>query len=298
MPISASFTNVLTTLTRTNNKGDRQGLTLLLGGVTQQFSDDLVANCRSLQESRERAEAHLSLVLALRTLWSVMPERLFTAADPDFERLARASLDALGLGRGDDRAVHALSIVYRRLRTAQLDGRRGVTSLNFSRVAHRNLLMEQDECCALCRYNFTGYQLAYAEADAEDELFDERRAPSHGEVVLQRYHRRPVLDHIVPQFLGGDGPENWQILCQSCNGGKGDGLAWILRRGLLPPSRPTDARTINSSLRFAVLSHHHAMSDIRKVKPKDTGELLLYRRDPGRLPVFDNLVVQAQKISA
>jgi 5-methylcytosine-specific restriction endonuclease McrA len=291
MTFSASFGGVLKALTHAKNKSDRLSLTLLLGNLSRQLTEDLIANCRSLQENRERAEAHLSLVLTLRTLWSLIPERLFTGADPDFERLARTSLEALNEGISDDRMVHSLSVVYRRLRSDQLEGRR-VSSLSLSRPAHRKLLDEQDGCCALCRYRFAEYQLIYAENDVEDELFDERRTPKDGEIVLNRYDRRPVLDHIVPQFLGGDGPENWQILCQSCNAGKGDGLTWIMRRGLMPPSRPSDARVVTPSLRFALISHHHSTSKVREVPPRDTGELRLYRRNPDRLPVFDNLEVR------
>ena len=187
--------------------------------------------------------------------------------------------------------MRALGTVYRRLRAAQQSQRRYLTSLDLDKAAHQRLLVEQDGCCALCRYRFQDHELEYA--DGDEELFEGPREALPTEVLIQHYRRRPVLDHIIPHFLGGDGPENWQILCQSCNSGKGEGLAWIMRRGLLPPARPTDALTVTASLRHAVLSDYHATSNVRTLASHATGELRLFRRDMTRLPVFDNLFVRA-----
>ena len=71
MTLTNSFHTILQTISGTGNKPDRHALTLLLGSVSQQLSDDFSANCRYIEETRVRAEAHLSLVMAMRALWSI-----------------------------------------------------------------------------------------------------------------------------------------------------------------------------------------------------------------------------------
>jgi hypothetical protein len=106
----------------------------------------------------------------------------------------------------------------------------------------------------------------------------------HGEVVLDRYHRRPVLDHIVPYFLGGDDPGNWQILCQTCNLGKGESLSWLARKGWAPSSRLSDLFRLGASLRFAVIADYRA-----SVPRGGSDEVRLFRCDENRLIYYDNL---------
>jgi hypothetical protein len=292
LSVSASLVGVLNTVAGKSKRSERRSLTLLLGGLSQQLSYDFSANCVTLGEKRERAEAHMSLVMALRTIWAITPERLFTAVDPNFERMAQDSLKTLG-GSLDPPSVHSLGIIFRRLRQNHQDGRRGLTSLDLSRPRQRALLNEQGGRCALCRYAFSDYEIGYDANDFEDELSTQSRELLPGEAALDRYHRRPVLDHIIPQFLGGDDPDNWQILCQSCNIGKGEGLAWIMRRGFLPPARPSETMQVSPSLRHAVLSNHYATTYNGNVESTVSGELRLFRKDATRLPVFDNLTVSA-----
>lgn len=287
MALSNSFIGMLKTLSAAENKPQRHALTLLFGGVSQEFGDEFGPNSRAIGVDRGRAEAHMSLVMAVRTLWTITPEKLFTGADPNFERLAEDALASLDAATKKEDAVLALSRVFRHLRSAHLWGRSTVSGLNLRHPKQERILAAQGGRCAICRYHFLEGELE--NADDDDEIFTGSREAKPDEVALGQYQRRPVLDHIVPYFLGGDGPENWQILCHSCNTGKGEGLAWILRRGLLPPGRPSDALKLTPSLRHAVLANYHAGEpDLH-----NGGELRLYRRDQGRLPVFDNLIVRA-----
>ena len=276
---------MLGALSGLNNKNERRALTLLLTDVSQQLSYDFQKNCHGLNETRLRAEAQISFVLAMRTLWSITPQRLFTSADPNFERLAKEALAHIDT-TPDPSATLALSQVFRHLRRAEKRGRRDVTSLNFENPSHRSLLKEQGGRCALCRYRFEDHELDYA--DVDDAIFGASRQNLVDEEALSTYSRRPTLDHIIPHFLGGDSPGNWQILCTACNAGKGEGLAWVIRRGLLSATRPSDALQLTPSLRHAVLANYHATAS----SVTEGGELRIFRRDRQRLPVFDNLEVR------
>ena len=104
------------------------------------------------------------------------------------------------------------------------------------RKTHTKLLESQNRQCSTCGYRFTDTELKYFFAE-EIEFTRQEIATNADEVMLQQYNRRPVLDHIVPYFLGGDTKENWQILCASCNSGKGDALSWMFRSGWMPVRR-------------------------------------------------------------
>lgn len=285
---SRSLPGLLSTLARPENKADRRSLAFLLAETARSFADDLQVNCRLVGETRERLEAHMSLIVVVRTIWSITPERLFTTADPDYERMAKAAIVA---HHGEQAAispelVRDLSVVFRRLRRSQAPDDR-YTSLDLERKDHRRLFEEQGERCAVCRYLFKEYDLEPGQ-ESLPSLGCEEALP--GEERLERYYRAPELDHILPKFLGGDTSANWQILCKSCNGGKGDGIAWVLRRGLLPAARPSEAMKLSTSLRYAVLAGYHASERIG-VSSDIEGELRIFRKRQDVLPVFDNLYV-------
>lgn len=292
MALTQSFAEVVNTFVDSDNKPQRISLTLLLGSLSQQLSDDFNANCRNLGEKRERAESHMSLVMAVRTLWLATPELLFTSADPNFERLAKTALSTLGQEPSDTRLVSSLSMIYRRVLNAQRYGRSYITGLDLESHHHRTLFEEQYGRCALCRYEFTSADIEGASYD--EEVAAPERETFPGEVALSKYSRNPVLDHVLPQFLGGDGRENWQILCGSCNSGKGEGLSWILRKGLLPPLRPSELFSITPSLRHAVLSSYVSAKQAENLTSNDLSELRIFRREASRLPVFDNLTARSE----
>jgi hypothetical protein len=279
-------------LAKPDNKPDRRSLAFLLADTARGFADDFQVNCRLAGEVRERLEAHMSLVVVVRTIWSITPERLFTTADPDYERMARAALVA---HQGDQAGaspdlVRNLSVVFRRLRRSQGPDER-FTSLDLERTDHRRLFEEQGARCAVCRYLFKDHDL---EPEQEGLASVACEAALPGEERLERYYRTPELDHILPKFLGGDTAANWQILCKSCNAGKGEGIAWVLRRGLMPAARPSEAMKLSPALRYAVLCSHHA-SDTTDEAAIAEGELRILRKRQDILPVFDNLRIGAAR---
>ncbi|QYU69719.1 HNH endonuclease [Leptolyngbya sp. 15MV] len=182
--------------------------------------------------------------------------------------------------------VRDLSVVFRRLRRSQGPDER-YTSLDLERSDHRRLFEEQGRRCAVCRYLFKEYDLE-AEQEGLPSLSCEGALP--GEERLEKYYRAPELDHILPKFLGGDTSANWQILCRSCNNGKGEGIAWVLRRGLLPAARPSEAMKLSAALRYAVLASYYA-SEPTRLSTAAEGELRIFRKRQDVLPVYDNLCV-------
>src|SRR5690606_23260641 len=88
--------------------------------------------------SAEAIRAHACLAAIMRTLWSLVPERLISAASPDFRALASASLRERF--RGDatqsETVVRHLSVIFKRIRQHALFGRRA-SSLDLELQAHR-----------------------------------------------------------------------------------------------------------------------------------------------------------------
>lgn len=286
MAVTASFSNLVKTFSGVANKNERRAVAYLLPECGQTFEDDFVANCRSARIPRQTIDSHASLVMAIKTLWSITPEKLFTAADPNFERLADNALRVLSEQRSQD-DIQGLSRVFRNLRNAHKTNRTRVSGLNLERGEHSRLLAHQGGRCAACGYEFTAFELNGEEF--EEEVYIQERCALAGEVIIERYNRKPHLDHIIPHFLGGDSPDNWQILCGSCNAGKGEGLSWIFRRGFLPPARPAEALTISTSLRYAVLARHQGTIDATP-----SSELRIFRINDELLPVFENLIVRTE----
>jgi 5-methylcytosine-specific restriction endonuclease McrA len=224
--------------------------------------------------------AEVSFLFAVRILWSLVPERLFTSINPDFEKYAEDALREKFKDYGKE-SLPRLATVFRRLWAARKG--RATTSLNLGQRSHQTLLRKQGRMCAVCRYQFTAEDEFYA-LDDDDEVYVTHHTPMPGEIVLSKYYRRPVLDHIIPHFLGGDRQENWQILCQSCNLGKGESLSWIARRGWMPSNRVGDLFTLSSGLRYAILA------DYLSTKTDDkTNEIRIFRCDESHLICYDNL---------
>src|SRR5262249_36309038 len=139
---------------------------------------------------------------------------------------------------------------------------RKASTLNLDLRTHSSLLSGQDGRCALCNYEFLADDLFF-ETEVDFPDISKLRKPMNEEVGLASYFRRPQLDHIIPVLIGGDSKDNWQILCASCNQGKGDALAWIFRRGWLPFSNIFAFDTLSPSLRYAALCRHKAQIAVR-----------------------------------
>lgn len=277
------FEVFLKTLTGSENRSDRQAFSRLLPDVRTIFYHGFNEIVDHYGADRRVIEADLAVLACLRLLWELVPSPLFASNDVDYEGLAHRTWSQTIKATPSEDVTRGLSVVYRRLRQYYRKGFRK-TSLDLDRVAHRRLFDEQQERCAVCRYHFQVNQQAILDESSFE--FVEDYAPRTQEVTLEAYHRRPELDHIIPFFLGGDGAENWQILCRTCNAGKGTALSWLTRRGWVPPLSPSDAMKLSPSLRYVCIAkeatHADALAD-------GTATWRLFKKNENGLVTLPNL---------
>lgn len=260
-------------------RSERQRVAAGLTPYSHQAFVDLQAMQGHLCVSSRSLEHQLSVIAVLQTLWAIIPSKLFTSCDPNYRALVEQSLEAAGFELSAQAQKH-LVVVFKRLRR-HYDFGREATSLDLSSTVHVRLFDSQSRRCAICRYRFAPSDIdMYEEADFH---LSQPHVPLRSdELVLDTIMRNPVLDHILPVFLGGDGEQNWQILCGSCNAGKGDCWSAIARAGLLPPTRVREALHLKPSLRYAVLA----------TTPRSEGasdEFAIVKRARSGLVVYSNL---------
>lgn len=214
------------------------------------FSDVLDPTTRS--SGADVIRAHACLAALMRTLWNLVPQRVFSAGSPDFRSLAHAALRRrFGQGTFPESTASYLAVVFKRIRQYALTGRHA-SSLDLELQSHRHLLDVQAGRCNHCRYEFNAelyHYLAEEEGVAADSY-----EPRPGEVYFPPVYRRPELDHIVPVLLGGDNNDNWQILCASCNRGKSDLLVYFGGFQQTGAGRMSDLFAMSTGKRFAVIS--------------------------------------------
>jgi hypothetical protein len=246
-----AFEAFIRTMTASGNRIERQAFARLLPEARTAFYHGFTEIADRAGDDRKVIEADLAVLSCLRLLWQLVPTDLFESKEIDYEKLASTSWERTIGDTATRSCATGLSIVFRRLRQHYRKGFRK-TSLDLERVAHRRLLDEQRGRCAVCRYRFDVIQQSILDESSFDFLEDYKR--HEREVALRSYHRRPELDHILPFFIGGDGPENWQILCKSCNMGKGAALSWLTRKGWVPPMSPKEAMKLTPSLRYVCIA--------------------------------------------
>lgn len=206
-------------------RNERVSLSRLEGVYKSHFSDSLELAGRLTVAGAESYRAHAAVATLTRLVWSLVPTRLLTATSPDFRGLAHKALSSKfgELDDGDD-LVASLTVIFKRIRQYYKLGRMA-TSLDLELGAHQDLLRAQGYRCNHCLYEFKAEEYFYS---SEDEGIP-AESESHlvEEISLRKTFRRPELDHIIPIIFGGDNPENWQILCKSCNLGKSDQLGYL-----------------------------------------------------------------------
>jgi len=267
-----------------NNKHDRLGLSYMSERQRVEFGDSYPTTMRLLGTNHEGLNAEVAFFLAVRMFWASIPSQLFSSMLPNYEEFARESLISLGLPSS---SAQKLAVVFKRLRSAARSGRMS-TQLDLDKTIHSRLFEQQGRRCALCSYRFTALDQIYQIED-DDEFYVFEHNAADDEIFLGKYHRRPVLDHIIPYYLGGDSTDNWQILCQTCNLGKGESLSWLARRGWAPASKISDLLALSPSLRYAVIADFRARANTAIA----TDEIRIFKKDKNKLIYYDNLECRA-----
>jgi 5-methylcytosine-specific restriction endonuclease McrA len=281
-----AFLEFLATLTDCGNRSQRQAFSRLLPSVRDVYYRGFAEILEKVGQDRRTLEADLAVITCMGLLWHLVPDSLFTRRDVDYEELARDAWLRVVESEPTDSIVDGVSVVFRRLRQYYIgDFRR--SSLDMDLIAHQKLMRDQKQRCAVCNYFFEIVDPKILNDDSIE--LTEPYETVAGEVALRTYFRRPELDHIVPYFLGGDGPENWQILCKSCNAGKGAALAWLSRKGWMPPNNPQDARVLSPSLRYVCIARH--APDFTSLAARDI-TVRVFKRDERGLVTLPNLEVR------
>jgi hypothetical protein len=284
----SAFTHFVAVLGTNESRGAKKDLANLSGRVTYELGKDFSRLLDLAGQKRDEFEAQVGLVLSSRALWQMVPHKLFDGSDPNYERLAASACERK-FGSGTEQSmVAALATIYRNMRRAHVFGRGDVTSLNLETRKQRRILDEQARRCACCGYEFSESQIRYNYADPED--FEQAPNPlSEDEICLDTYYRQPVLDHIIPHFISGDHDSNWQILCHSCNAGKGEALAWMLRAGWMPVRRLSEVTKLTPSLRYAVISKFNSTKGLGN---SHRSEVRIRKINSDLLVTFDNLTAE------
>lgn len=222
----------------------------------------------------------------VRILWNLAPVELFTQPSPNFKYLARRAIgEHLKLGAENEQLIRDLAVVFKRIRFFYRYGR-NTTSFDASNAAHLSILRSQSSRCALCLFPFEDDLDLYA-AEEESVVVDRHTAVDN-EIRLKLTYRRPELDHIIPHLLGGDDPENWQILCRSCNAGKSDVISGLSRHFSHSSVRTSDFSEFGASKRFAVIADYRR-STSKQLVP-DVGQFLrVFRKNRSGFLNIENL---------
>jgi hypothetical protein len=242
-------------------------------GVSKVAYDDFRINIKPLNVDERTYNEQLSFIILKKLFWSLIPRTIFESPDPDFRRYAmEICKNKLNLEEPDIKLITNLTKIYKNLRNYYRSGR-NTTTLNLSCSEHDSLLKNQNGRCALCFYGFTATDID--QSFEGDSTFDDDPSDfGEHDMSIKKMSRRPELDHIVPHFIGGDKPTNWQILCKVCNSGKSHSLGWIFRPGWQGISKIKDGFTLTPSIRYMVLARDrrcrnkdccekHGMSELR-----------------------------------
>lgn len=251
----------------------------------QFFSDQLAAVGRSSNTHTDDIRAHAAISTLVRYLLNIIPPNLFSEISPDFRKLAEQTLQQhVGACRNLDDTSTALVTIFKRIRNYYIKGR-VATSLDLGSARHSSLLRAQRGRCNHCLYEFRSDYYRYD--SEEDGVPSESYSKREGELSINLY-RRPELDHIIPLIFGGDQPENWQILCASCNRGKSDHLSSPFGLNTNKSLRLHDLRELTLGKRYSVIADRRREENVDQL-PEDGFSYRIYKRDSRGLLNSDNL---------
>jgi hypothetical protein len=252
MLYAAPFARVMQIVTH-GTRTERTNFALLKASEQQYFSHSFDAVSQVAYGSSAAVKSYMSLASIVRMLWRSMPNEVFTSPSPNFRILAQRTIQNMGLTDYPNDLPGNIATILKRIRSFHLTGRR-TTSFNADSREHTDLLESQSWRCGLCLYKFESELNLYAVED--DEVVIDRTVPVVDEIRLDPTYRRPELDHIIPHLLGGDGLDNWQVLCRSCNQGKSDAITGLARHFQFASFRTSDFVDFRAGKRYAVLAEY------------------------------------------
>lgn len=156
-----SFVDFLHTLAWNNKKAEKKELSNLSTCISRELSQDFVRLVDITSAKRVDIEAQVGLLLCTKKFWALVPEKLFSLSEPNYERIALENLNQNFTGDIDVKLVRSLALIYRNLRRANENKREGLTSFDYRSVRHKKILESQSYRCACCGYLFNENELIY-----------------------------------------------------------------------------------------------------------------------------------------
>jgi len=247
-------------LLASGDRNDRTFLTRLDPNTTGYFGGSLEMVSNLLPDA-DQTKAYITISLLTRILWSLVPRELVTSPLPDFKQLAKKSLSKFNISNDVDfdNLISDLAKIFKRIRRVYLEGRLNAKSLNLDNKLHLDLFKYQHKRCAICSYEFDLDQYRFSIEDDGIEAFPYFKQDN--ELCLSQTFRQPELDHIIPYVLGGDMPDNWQILCKSCNLGKSDYINYMSVFANQSSNRLSDLESLTYGKRYAVIASNGLFGD-------------------------------------
>jgi len=183
--------------------------------------------------------------------------------------------------------VDAVVVIVKRLQRYKLTGRQA-TSLDIQKNTHFSILRSQLDRCATC-----GYKFRKGDVEPDPSSTSSRDRPRTSKRVgsfdrsPEPLRRRAVLDHILPVYLAGDHHSNWQILCDTCNSGKGDMIYGFEGRAWFGGARETDLAKVSFQLFYMVVNRDRSCKSC--LRSNRECELRVVRKESGGADLYTNL---------
>jgi 5-methylcytosine-specific restriction endonuclease McrA len=218
------------------------------------FADDCRGNLRELLAfsavSEMEWQREVSLIALLRAFLTSLPASVIERPEEPCRDVVRRRLQHLLGEAPDEEDLASLMRIVKQIQLFRIHGRRS-GGLDISFLTHRSILKKQAFRCANCGYRFSSGDLS---PDPSSGELPRRDSPlSAADRSPRRINRRAVLDHRFPIYLAGDKCENWQILCFTCNNGKGDTLFGFEGRSWFGRARLRDLTEAGAQLFYMVL---------------------------------------------
>lgn len=279
------------------SRSERVDFTKLDGGVGNFFTHQADPVFSMLpQVDATKTKTHSAVVALGRIFWSLVPAKLLTSnVTPNYEALVDDALVKYPGLRGKRDFRDSLSMVFKRLYIARVEGRgrAGVATLDLERKDHKELLEQQRNRCNLCAFEFDLDRYWFGDDDEEGGSSQEMTVPE--EIVPDRLHRSPQLDHIIPWMIGGDRRENWQVLCRSCNSGKASYVSYLSVFSEKGNQVFAEMNKLTIAKRYGVLANvpgEEYQDALSKCVPGDKKAFRIFLKDPQFLLDSTNLVAK------